>query len=211
MLFRSIVTAVAGTTRDLVTERVDVDGLSLTLVDTAGWRETTDVVEQEGVARASKARQVADVVLVVIDGSVPLTVDDEELLRETANRRRVVVLNKQDLSAKAKLPDRIKATHLSALTGAGARELREAIVEALTGCERLRDSAAISNTRHIALLTAVRACLAAARDAAAADATPEEFLLADLQAARTHLDEIVGVRTSDDLLEHIFARFCIGK
>ena len=82
---------------------------------------------------------------------------------------------------------------------------------ALTGRDSLRDTAAISNIRHIALITAARTSLASAREAAAAGATPEEFVLTDLQAARGHLDEVVGVRTSDDLLEHIFANFCIGK
>ena len=100
---------------------------------------------------------------------------------------------------------------VSALTGAGVDELRKAIVAALTGHDSLRDTAAISNTRHIALINAARASLITGRDAAAVEGTPEEFVLTDLQAARAHLDEIVGVRTSDDLLEHIFANFCIGK
>jgi tRNA modification GTPase len=100
---------------------------------------------------------------------------------------------------------------MSALTGAGVDDLRTAIVAALTGCDSLRDTAAISNTRHIGLINAARTNLVAAREAAAAGDTPEEFVLTDLQAARAHLDEIVGVRTSEDLLRHIFANFCIGK
>ena len=100
---------------------------------------------------------------------------------------------------------------MSAKTGAGVDELRGAIVRALTGRESLRDTAAVSNTRHIALLEHARASLAAAADASAVAGTPEEFVLADLQAARAKLDEVVGTRTSDDLLRHIFERFCIGK
>jgi tRNA modification GTPase len=89
--------------------------------------------------------------------------------------------------------------------------LRGAIVRELTGRESLRDTAAISNTRHIALLEQARASLVAAQRAAAVAGTPEEFVLADLQAARARLDEVVGTRTSEDLLQHIFERFCIGK
>ena len=230
---RAIVTEIPGTTRDLVTERIDLGGLPITLVDTAGWRETSDVIEREGVARAVKARDVADLVIVVLDRSEPVTTEDAQLLEQTTTRNRIVVANKSDLCghgpAKAGhyVTPRKPASHsrrvafrrtvenadvwVSALTGVGVDELRRAIVAALTGCDSLRDTAAISNTRHIALINAARANLAAGHQAAAAEDTPEEFVLTDLQAARAHLDEIVGVRTSDDLLEHIFANFCIGK
>ncbi len=236
---RAIVTEVPGTTRDLVTERIDLGGLPLTLVDTAGWRATSDIVEREGVARGSQARDVADLVIVVLDRSEPIATEDEELLEQTTTRNRIVVANKSDLAATVRVKadttydaDRTydnesPSSHsyvvsgftrtvdtdvcVSALTGSGVSELRKAIVAALTGQDSLRDTAAISNTRHIVLINAARACLVAAHEAAAAEDTPEEFLLTDLQAARSHLDEIVGVRTSDDLLEHIFANFCIGK
>jgi tRNA modification GTPase len=148
------------------------------------------------------------VVLLVIDGSQPLTAEDEQLLNDTAAGQRLIVINKRDLPAMVAIDPDVR---VSALTGAGITELRAAIVSALTGREPLRDSAAVSNVRHIALLQSVRVCLASARAAAAAGATAEEFVLADLQAARGHLDEIVGVRTSDDLLQHIFSSFCIGK
>jgi tRNA modification GTPase len=203
---RAIVTEIAGTTRDLITERVDVDGLSVTLVDTAGWRETSDIIEREGVARATQARAVADVLLVVLDASEPLTSEDEQLLDATASRNRIIVANKTDRAT-----GRPEGICVSAITRAGIPELRRAIVAALTGRESLRDTVTISNTRHIALLEQARASLIAARDAASTPGTTEEFVLADLQAARARFDEIVGVRTQDDLLEHIFARFCIGK
>ena len=99
----------------------------------------------------------------------------------------------------------------SAKTGTGLEAVREAIVAALVGEETLRDTAVVSNTRHIQLMTDARRHLAAARDAARAGDTPEEFLLTDLQTARAKLDEVVGVRTSEDVLRHIFERFCIGK
>ena len=223
---RAIVTPIAGTTRDLVTEQVDIDGLSITLVDTAGWRETTDVVEREGVARAVQARQVSDLLVVVLDVSEPMAEEDEQLLQQTRESNRVVVLNKSDLESTVRLKADTRSEpyvvsgfsrtgeepiHVSALTGAGVPQLRQAIVRALTGRESLRDTAVISNVRHIALLERALGSLLAAREAATAGDTPEEFLLADLQAARASLDEIVGARTSDDVLEHIFANFCVGK
>jgi tRNA modification GTPase len=206
---RAIVTDIPGTTRDLVTERIEIEGLPVTLVDTAGWRETSDVVEREGVARAHNAVEVAELVLLVLDHTGPMTDEDERLIRHTEHRRRIVVASKCDLPQRARLFD--QAVAVSARTGAGSAELRERIVTTLTGREPLRDTAAISNARHIALMTGVHASLLAAREAASAGETPEEFVLTDLQAARAQLDEIVGTRTSDDLLEHIFANFCIGK
>jgi len=205
---RAIVTDVPGTTRDLVTEPVDIGGVAVTLVDTAGARNTIDVVEREGVSRAVKAREIADLLLVVTDASEALTGDDQLLLDQTATRRRIVIANKHDRAA---TPGIAGALRISATRGDGLAELRRAIAEELTGDEALRDTAAISNLRHVALLEEARAHLIKARDAAAAQNTPEEFLLSDLQAARARFDEVVGVRTPDDVLRHIFERFCIGK
>jgi tRNA modification GTPase len=206
---RAIVTAVPGTTRDLVTETVDVGGIAITLVDTAGWRDTSDVVESEGVARGAQARGIADLVLLVIDTSESLTDEDAQLLEATKTSNRIVVFNKIDRGSVRTLMSRDAA--VSALTGEGFDTLRLMMADALVQDERLRDRAPISNARHIALLEQCRASLVAARDAAEAASVPEEFLLTDLQAARTRLDEIVGRRTSEDILRHIFERFCIGK
>ena len=211
---RAIVTPIPGTTRDLVTERVDVSGIAVTLVDTAGWRDTFDVVESQGVARGAQARRVADLVLLVIDASEPITEDDARLLDDTATANRIVVLNKIDCE-RAAGPSvdatRTVQVRASALTGEGFNELRQMMTAALIGDERLRDASPVTNTRHILLLEECRASLVVAHDAAEAENVPEEFLLTDLQAARTRLDEIVGRRTSEDLLRHIFEHFCIGK
>ena len=209
---RAIVTPIAGTTRDLVSEHVDMEGLAVTLVDTAGWRETRDVIEREGVARSEQAREVAELLVLVLDRSEPIQPEDEALLAATADRPRIVVANKGDLPESLHR-SRLKPapTTVSAMAGAGVDDLRRAIVHELTGRESLRDTAAISNTRHIALLEQARASVDAAQRAAAVAGTPEEFVLADLQAARARLDEVVGTRTSEDLLQHIFERFCIGK
>ena len=210
---RAIVTPIPGTTRDLITERIDLEGLSITLVDTAGWRDTVDIVEREGVSRASQARDVADVVIVVLDRADAATPEDGHLLEATRQLRRIIVANKCDRPRLLEWRDlsELEPLEVSAASGEGVPALRRAIVAALTGGECVRDSATVSNVRHVALLEDARDSIARARDAAANDNVPEEFLLADLQSARTRFDEVVGSRTTDDLLAHIFERFCIGK
>ncbi len=210
---RAIVTEIAGTTRDLVAEQIDVGGLALTLVDTAGWRETLDLVEREGVTRGERAREVADLLVLVLDRSEPLEAEDKLLLAQTSDRRRIVIANKSDLPAAGGVAIDVGtgALSVSAKTGEGADDLRRAIVSELTGSDSLRDTAAISNVRHITLIEQARARLAAAAQAVAVGDTPEEFVLVDLQAGRARLEEIVGARTSEDLLRHIFEKFCVGK
>jgi len=205
---RAIVTDTPGTTRDLVTETCEIDGLRITLVDTAGLRDTDNAIEIEGVRRGLRARDVADLTVVVLDAAEAITSDDERLLAESAARPRVIVANKSDRVACWRRDDAIAT---SATTGAGLPTLRRAMVVALSGGEALRDSAAVSNVRHVALLERMRTHLAAAREAVQRNAASEEFVLADLHAARTCLGEVVGVQTSDDVLRHIFERFCVGK
>ena len=209
---RAIVTAVPGTTRDVLTERADIGGLSLSLIDTAGVRDTVDVVEREGVARSRATLRVADLVIVVLDRSRPLSSDDRDVLSSTANQRRLIVINKSDLPAALTLdsPEPQETLELSATTGAGVAELIEAIATALNASEPLRDTPLMTNTRHVALLERSRAALDRAATALA-EGVPEEFPLLDLQEATHALQEITGRRTSDDLLRHIFERFCIGK
>jgi tRNA modification GTPase len=209
---RAIVTDTPGTTRDLVTETVDIGGVAVTLVDTAGVHAgAIEPVEIEGIARAVAVRAVAHVILVVLDRSRPLDADDRALLDATAARRRVIVANKGDLPAawEAGALDGASAIVASATTGQGIERLRAALVEAAAG-EPLRDVPAITNIRHVDLLSGARAALDRAHGAARAG-TPEEFVLADLNEARQRLEEVTGARTSDDVLHEIFARFCIGK
>lgn len=205
---RAIVTDTAGTTRDLVTETCDLEGLKVTLVDTAGARDTNDPVEIEGVSRGAHAREVADLVVVVLDGSEAVTAEDSRLLNETAGASRLVVANKSD---RAPAWSRDDVVNVSASTGAGVECLRGAIVDALAGGEPLRDPTAISNVRHAELLTRARTHLARAQSAAYDAGTSEEFVLADLHAARVSLGEVVGAHTNEDVLTHIFERFCVGK
>jgi len=208
---RAIVTDVPGTTRDLVAERVDIEGLAVTLVDTAGARSTIDPVEREGVARSLKARAASSLVLVVLDQSEPPTEDDRRVLDGTGEHRRLIVKNKSDCADRCgDTGTGARVVAVSALTHQGIAELRQAIVQELTAAESLLDTPAITNVRHVSLLEDARSALARGREAAMA-AAPEEFIAADLQQARERLDEIVGKRTSDDVLRHIFERFCIGK
>ncbi len=208
---RAIVTEIPGTTRDLLTEVIDVEGIPLTLVDTAGIREgADDPIEREGIARALAARDVAHLLLVVLDRSRSLTDDDRAVLAATDRRARVVVASKIDLAAMWLPGDlAVAVVGVSAKTGEGMERLRQAIVCAAGG-DTVRDVPAITNIRHVDLLERARAALARAAAAAAAQ-TPEEFVVADLTEARQLLEEVTGLRTPDDVLHAIFERFCIGK
>jgi tRNA modification GTPase len=210
---RAIVTAVPGTTRDVLTERVDVGGIPVTLVDTAGLRDATDAIEAEGVERAHQARRVAALTLVIVDGNQPIADADRRIVAESP-RPRIVVSSKADLphawtaaSAELKGED---AVEVSVKTGAGLNVLRERMIGALTDRETLRDVPSISNVRHLDLVDRATDSLQAAMYGIDAGAT-EELILTDLGAARRALEELTGRRTPEDLLRHIFERFCIGK
>jgi tRNA modification GTPase len=209
---RAIVTDIPGTTRDLVTEAIDLDGLRATLVDTAGLRPTTDIVEAHGVARSKQAHAVADLTLLVLDRSQPLDVHDRDVISQTVDGNRLMVANKADLAAAWRESEVPGAIAVSATTGAGLDELRGRIAAALD-VDLLADRPAITNVRHIALVQRAHDALTRARTAALADggALPEEFVLADLQDARAALEQVNGQRTTEDMLAHIFSRFCIGK
>jgi len=215
---RAIVTEVPGTTRDLLTERVEIGGLSLALVDTAGLRPAADEVEREGVARARESLRVADLALVVLDRSRPLGSDDRDVLDATAHVPRIIVVNKIDLAAAwaqgAALPARDGRVDVCARTGEGLDRLAELIAASLSvSAAPARDTPMVTNVRHSRLIDEARAAVDRGRQALAGSggALPEEFLLADLQDAVGRLQEITGRRSSEDLLRHIFQRFCIGK
>ena len=213
---RAIVTPMAGTTRDLVTDVTDLDGLAVTLVDSAGIRSAPrDAVEAEGVSRARQALGVAAATVVVVDLSRPLEQEDWVVLEETARARRVVVVNKVDAPASwprgsLGLDAKTAVVEVSARTGEAIDCLRATLRDVLMDGESLREPPAVANSRHIGLLERSGEALAAAEEAAATGAA-EEFVLADLQGARAALEELTGARTPEDVLRHIFQRFCIGK
>ena len=211
---RAIVTDMPGTTRDVLTERVDLGGLPVTLVDTAGLRDVAEAIEVEGVARARQAQRVAGLTLAVIDGGSPCSADDRRFVAEIQASPHLVVISKADLprvwlTTELDTPPE-RAVEVSALTGRGLDRLRAKIVEVLTGREELRDPPRISNARHLSLIEEALSSLRRATQALADGAT-EELVLADLTAARQALEEITGARTPEDLLRHIFAKFCVGK
>lgn len=207
---RAIVTDVPGTTRDLLTEKVDVGGIPFTFVDTAGVRdEAGDAIEQEGVARARQAGAAADFRIVVLDGSRPL-VDEDRALIGGPDHQRILVASKCDLPSRWDAAS-LAALPISSLTGEGIGALCDALVAgALVAGDTGRDRPAVANLRHVALLERARTALDAARALMRARA-PEEVVLIELYNARALFDELTGARPPDEVLRTIFERFCIGK
>ena len=207
---RAIVTEIPGTTRDLLTETVEIAGIAVTLVDTAGIRSNpSDVVETEGIARARSAAQQADLTVLVLDRSRPLSGDDDALIESVRGGAHVVVANKADLPA-AWDASSASELELAATTGEGLPQLRDAVARGLGLANTERDTPSITNIRHVELLERAHGALERAQ-AAAAVSVPEEFVAADLTDARGMLEEITGMRSVDDTLHAIFDRFCIGK
>ena len=205
---RAIVTEIPGTTRDLVSETASIHGIPVKFVDTAGIHAPGDVVETLGIERSFQAMADADLTLVVLDVSAPLSAEDHELIeRARAQGRHLVVGNKCDLPAQTEL----EAIRVSALTGAGIDVLREKIFDAIAPSGEIApESGFITSIRHEQLLRESIFYLNKAR-AAVADRIPHEMLLLDLYAALRPLDAITGRTTADDILNRIFSTFCIGK
>jgi len=205
---RAIVTDIPGTTRDLISETASIGGIPVTLYDTAGIRQSGDVVESLGIERSYQAMADADVTLVVTDASRPPDDEERALIERAASQGRcLLAANKCDLGAS--IPPGAMA--VSALTGQGIETLRQAILEAAIpdgGFEN--ESGFITSVRHEALLKESAAYLEKALEAARA-AIPHEMLLLDLYAALQPIDAITGATTADDILNRIFSTFCIGK
>jgi tRNA modification GTPase len=210
---RAIVTATPGTTRDLVIETVAIGGIPVKLVDTAGIRRALDEAESIGVRKSMEALADADLVLIVLDASQPLAVDDEELLSQVELRSAIVVENKVDVSSpEFCLPDsQRKRVRTSALAGTGIEDLRTEILRHVGGeAGQQAESGFLTNLRHQSLVRNSLAALDAAETAVETN-VPHEMLLMDLYGALRPLDEITGSTTTDDILNLIFSRFCIGK
>jgi tRNA modification GTPase len=210
---RAIVTPVPGTTRDTLEETLDLEGIPVLLVDTAGLRDSVDPVESEGVLRAQRAREEADLVLLVLDGSRPLAPLEWESLdrarHEPAAARTVVVVNKADLPLVAALPAVPAVLSVSALDGTGVDALRAELRARLVGRGPLEDPV-LTNARHARAIESARTALARAEHGAHSG-FPEELLLEDLREALQHLAEITGEFTNEQLYDRIFSTFCIGK
>ena len=207
---RAIVTATAGTTRDSVTEFCSIHGLPVKLIDTAGIRATSDVIEIKGVEKSYEALADADLIVVVIDLSQPLEPTDRELLARAAEGgRSLVVGNKSDLTANAELLE--PHARVSAITGEGLDELRRRIYEhAVPRQAEGQEPGFITNIRHEGLLRKSLASLERCRTAVC-DNVPHEMLLLDLYSSLRPIDQVTGATTVEDILDSIFSTFCIGK
>lgn len=209
---RAIVTAVPGTTRDLVTETVALGGIPVRLVDTAGIREALDEAEDIGIRKSMEALADADLVLVVLDASAELSAVDQELLSDVAERAAIVVCNKADLgvrdgeSSETNLP----TVQTSAVTGKGIPELRAEILRKVRGSGAEDGGAMLTNLRQQGQVRLALNALNAA-SSSVKNSIPHEMVLLDLYGGLRALDELTGATTADDILNLIFSTFCIGK
>jgi tRNA modification GTPase len=206
---RAIVTEIPGTTRDLVSEQTSIAGIPVRLMDTAGLRESADLVESLGIERSYQAAADADLIVVVLDASAALQFEDERMLERFAPYRPVIASNKSDLAHR---PHAINGLiSVSAKTGHGIEQLRGEILRRLAPQGLAApESGSITSLRHQNLLKESLEALQNARSAITFG-IPHEMLLMDLYAALRPIDAITGATTADDILNRIFSTFCIGK
>ena len=206
---RSIVSDIPGTTRDIIREEISIDGILFRLFDTAGLRESSNPVEEEGIKRSREALRNADIVLFIEDTQQGIARDLlEEVLNISSGDKIVRVLNKIDLGEKDKYDVDIK---ISAKTGTGMNNLLKILVQKAIGTDYYTEkTAVVTNLRHYTCLKKARESLLNARDSVIKKVSGE-FISVDLRNASLNLGEIIGEVTTDDILNNIFMKFCIGK
>lgn len=215
---KAIVTNVAGTTRDVIEEYVNVNGVPLKLIDTAGIRDTADTVEKIGVERSRKALDAADLVLLLIDNSEPLTEEDRKLLDATKDKQRIVILNKTDLPSKLDLAELKQLVgddaliETSIVKHSGMDQLGEQISHMFfdQGIENSQNSVMVTNARHIGLLHQANDALSDVLKGIA-DGMPVDLVQIDMTRCWDLLGEITGDSYQDELLDQLFSQFCLGK
>ncbi len=213
---RAIVTDIAGTTRDVIEEQIRLNGISLNVIDTAGIRSTDDVVERIGVDKAKEYVRKSDLVIYVVDASVPLDSDDMKIIDMLQDKNVIVLLNKSDLTVivtEEEIKKRLDKTILSisAKHRIGIDELEHTIEEMFFhGRIQMNDEVYITNTRHKASLLEVKKSLQFVKQSIA-DGMPEDFYSIDLMNAYEELGRIIGEAVEDDLVNEIFSKFCMGK
>jgi tRNA modification GTPase len=194
-------------------EPVDIEGVPVLLSDTAGLRETADGIENLGIQRTHRAMSDADLVMVVVDGSVPTATEDLRILTSTEVARRILVLNKCDLpgyQVNSNKFSSLDAIHVSALTGEGLDNLRTTIMEMFDMTTMESGNLLVTNARHHDLLRHAHCALKAA-GVLLSGRESEELVLEPLHNALRFLGEITGETTTEEILSQIFATFCIGK
>jgi tRNA modification GTPase len=206
----AIVTEIPGTTRDTVRQTIQIDGVPMNVIDTAGLRDTVDAVERLGIARTWDAIEKADVLLLIVDARQGVTAEDRRIVdRLPQGLRRIVVFNKIDQCGEHASLEQTgveRLVRLSAKTGDGVEFLRQALLSA-AGWQSAGEDVFMARARHLSALEAAASALERAR---AAMAQPE-FFAEELRIAQRELDTITGETSADDLLGEIFARFCVGK
>ena len=210
---KAIVTDIEGTTRDVIEEYVNINGVPLKLVDTAGIRETEDIVEQIGVERSKKALKEADLVLLVLNASEPLTDQDRQLLEISQDSNRIILLNKVDLPQQIEL-DQIPADHIkiSVLKNQNIDQIEDRINALFFENAGLveQDATYLSNARHISLIEKAVEALQAVNEGLALG-MPVDLLQVDLTRTWEILGEITGDAAPDELITQLFSQFCLGK
>ena len=207
---RSIVTDIPGTTRDHISENVSIDGIPISLLDTAGLRQTNDFVEGLGVERAKRAMSDADLVVVLLDGSQDLNQEDYSIIDSTEKLTRVFAVNKSDLGCKASNYDLDTAVKISAKTGQGINSLQREIVKPFLFNALDNSGFFISDARHYDLLIKTRNEVENSINLLH-QRVSEEIVLVGLHNALNYLGQITGETTTEDMLTQIFSTFCIGK
>ena len=215
---RAIVTDIAGTTRDILQESIKLHGISLNITDTAGIRNTEDIVEKIGVEKALQYVENADLVLYVVDISVELDESDKEIISRLKNKKVIVLLNKSDLSVVADekdlqkmLPESARVIRTSIVDNRGIDELEETVKDLFfQGQLKSSSEIVITNMRHKEALQEAFDSLKLVKKSME-DGMPEDFYSIDLMSAYASLGRIIGEEVDDDLVEEIFSKFCLGK
>ena len=214
---KAIVTDVAGTTRDVIEEYVNIKGIPLKLIDTAGIRETEDKVEKIGVERSRKAIDQGDLVLLVLNASEPLTDEDRQLIDLTKDKQRIVILNKTDLPQKIEIDEvedlvgKENIIQTSIPNDIGVEDVEQRIKDMFaSGIESSQNEVIINNARHVALLNKAADSLDAVL-VGIKNGMPVDLCQTDMRDAWEDLGEITGDSYQDELLDELFSKFCLGK